>query len=300
VEHAGAATERVTGLAGAVERTASMIGAALAGGLVALVGPANALLVDAASFGLAGVVLWWSTRALPVQPPREVGATPASYVEELREGWSFMRQDPVLMGIGVMVALTNLLDAAWSSVLVPVWARDSGHGVAAVGLMGAAFGAAAIIGSVTAATYAGRLPRFKVYLVAFFVGGVPRFAVLALGFPLWSVLLVLFVGGFGSGFLNPILGAVLFERIPKELMGRVSSMNLAMSWSLIPFGGLLGGFAVAALGLSPALLTIGTAYFAATMLPALQPRWRELDNRTPLILRDDRAPEMAPQGPDRA
>ena len=41
-----------------------------------------------------------------------------------------------------------------SSVLVPVWARDSGYGVAAVGLMGAAFGAAAIIGSVAAATSA--------------------------------------------------------------------------------------------------------------------------------------------------
>ena len=38
VEQTGSATERVTGLTGAVERTASMVGAAVAGGLVALVG----------------------------------------------------------------------------------------------------------------------------------------------------------------------------------------------------------------------------------------------------------------------
>ena len=288
VEQTGSATERVTGLTGAVERTASMVGAAVAGGLVALVGPANALLVDAASFALAGAVLWWATRGIPAPEPRvpEVGDAASSYLGELRDGWNYMRKDQVLMGIGVMVAITNLLDQAWSSVLVPVWARDSGYGVAAVGLLGATFGAAAILGSVVAATYGERLPRFKVYLVGFFIGGVPRFVALAVGAPLWVVLVVGFVGGCGSGFLNPILGAVLFERIPKPLMGRVSSMNIAMSWSLIPFGGLLGGIAVTAIGLSPALLAIGTAYFLTTMLPAVQPRWREIDNRTPLAERE--------------
>ena len=48
------------------------------------------------------------------------------------------------MGISVMVAITNLLDQAWSVVLVPVWARDSGYGVGAVGLLAATFGAAAV------------------------------------------------------------------------------------------------------------------------------------------------------------
>ena len=292
VEYTGSATERLTGLTGAVERTASMVGAALAGGLVALVGPANALVVDAASFALAGVVLWWATRGMPAPARRvpEIGEATSSYLGELRDGWNYMRKDQVLMGIGVMVAITNLLDQAWSSVLVPVWARDSGYGVAAVGLLGATFGAAAILGSVVAATYGERLPRFKVYLFGFLIGGVPRFVALAVGAPLWVVLVVGFIGGCGSGFLNPILGAVLFERIPKPLMGRVSSMNIAMSWSLIPFGGLLGGIAVTALGLSPALFAIGTAYFLTTMLPAVQPRWREIDKRTPLVERESVSP----------
>ena len=38
--------ERVTGLSSTVERTASMLGAAIAGTLVAVIGPANALVVD--------------------------------------------------------------------------------------------------------------------------------------------------------------------------------------------------------------------------------------------------------------
>jgi MFS family permease len=283
VEHAHLPTERVTGLAGAVERGASLVGAAGAGGLVAVVGGANALVVDAASFAIAGVVLAVSTRGLvpatPTAVEPAVGAVASTYAGELRDGWSFMRRDPVLMGIGVMIAITNLLDQAWSVVLVPVWARDSGYGVGAVGVLAATFGGAAVTGSVAAAAWAERLPRYRTYLVAFILAGVPRFVMLALGAPLWSILAVAVVGGCASGFLNPVLGAVLFERIPAPLMGRVTSMNLALSWSLIPFGGLLGGLAVAAFGLSPALLLVGAAYFVTTMAPAVQPRWKEMDDR---------------------
>jgi MFS family permease len=280
VEQVAMPTERVTGLTGAVERGASMSGAALAGGLVALVGAADALLVDAASFLVSAIVLVATTVAAAVAPTAATAeGSPPGYLAELRSGWTFMRRDPILIGIGVMVAVTNLLDAAWSAVLVPVWARDGGHGVAAVGVLGATFAAAAIGGSVVAAAYGARLPRYLVYLVAFLIAGVPRFVVLALDAP-WAVIVpVAVAGGFASGFLNPLLGAVLFERTPAPLMGRVTAMNIAMSWSLIPFGGILGGVLVTGFGIAPALLVVGAAYFVTTMVPAVQPRWRELDDR---------------------
>ncbi|RLV47924.1 MFS transporter [Nocardioides mangrovicus] len=280
-------TERLTGLEGAVERTASLAGAGVGAGLVATLGAANAVAVDALSFGLSALLLLGFTRRDPGARPVE--ARPRlGYVAELRSGWDFMRRDQVLMGIGVMVAVTNLLDAAWSSVLLPVWARDSGHGVAAVGIVLTTFSAAAIVSSTAAATIGHRLPRYWTYLICFVIGGVPRFVVQALHVPLWLVIAVCVVGGLGSGFLNPILGAVLFERTPAELVGRVSAMNIAMAWSLMPLGGVLGGVLVAGIGLSPALLVVGGAYFLTTMLPVVQPRWRELDRRP------DQAPSQAP------
>jgi MFS family permease len=275
IKQVGTATERVTGLTGAVERGAGTIGAALAASLIGLLGPAGALVVDAASFGVAFVVLAATTGGIARPTPRPAGVT--TYRQDLREGWQFMRGDFVLMGIGVMVALTNLLDQAFSSVLLPVWARDSGHGVAAVSLYGTVAGLAAITGSVVAAAYSQRLPRYWTYLIAFCICGAPRFVVLALGVPIPAVLTVAVAAGFASGFLNPILGAVLFERTPEALIGRVSAMNIAMSWSLLPLGGLLGGVLVSATGLAPALVIVGAGYFAATMLPAVQPRWREMD-----------------------
>ncbi|MBF4161183.1 MFS transporter [Nocardioides sp. CBS4Y-1] len=270
--------EQVTGLYSAVERTASMLGAALAGVLVLALGPADALLVDAASFGIGVLVLGLGTRRLArVGDAGEEPADALGYRVRLREGWRFLRTDRLLMGIAVMVALTNMLDLAWSAVLMPVWAVDSGHGAGALGLLFAVWGGCSALGSLVAAKWGDRLPRFRVYLVAFLVTGLPRYAVLALGAP-WVVVLGAFVvGGAASGFLNPILGAVELERIPPALVGRVTALVSAMAWGLMPLGSLLGGVATQAWGFAATTLATGLVYFVVTTAPALDPAFRQMD-----------------------
>ena len=274
---AGWSLERVSGLTAAVERTSSMAGAALAGLLVATVGAANALYVDAASFLVSFVVFAAATSGLgrPVPPVADAG--PASYVGELRQGWDFLRTEPVLIAICAMVALTNLVDQAYSAVLAPVWAKESGAGVAVLGTLFAVGAGASVLGALAAARWGETLPRYRTYVVAFLVCGAPRFVVLALDSPLWAVFAVSVVSGVASGFLNPILGAVILERIPAPLLGRVSSLNTAICWSLMPLGGVLGGIAIAGLGLSPALLVAGAAYFVTTMAPTRLPSFRGMD-----------------------
>ena len=289
VERAEVPYERATGLSGAIERGSTMLGAALAGGLVAAIGPANAVAVDALSFGLCAVVLVVTTRSLEGGgKQREHSDQPdtTSYARELREGWDFLRRDPVLMSLCVMIAITNLLDLAWSAVLLPVWARESGAGVAAVGLVFAVWGGASMVGSVIAAAYGTRLPRFATYLVAFLVTGLPRFVLFALGVPLWAILAMCVVGGCFSGFLNPVLGAVQFERIPRAMVGRVTSLSNALCWSLMPFGGLLGGVLVSRFGLDPAIVIVGLAYFVTTMAPALLPSFRGMNRQVPSDTRE--------------
>jgi MFS family permease len=278
VAHADVPLERATGLSASVERGASMLGAAVAGGLVAVIGPTNALFIDAVSFALSAVVLAWSTRPLG-SAPREPQTAPSRYLAELREGWDFLRRDRVLLGIAVMVAFTNLLDIAWFSVLVPVWALEYGGGAAAIGVLFAVFSGGSVLGAMCAAAWGARLPRFKIYVFAFLIAGAPRFALMAFDVPLWIVLAYAVAGGFASGFLNPILGAVKYERIPAPLVGRVSSLSTAMCFALMPLGGLLGGLLVGAVGLSAAMLAIGAAYLLVTMAPAVDPAWRAMDDR---------------------
>ena len=223
-------------------------------------------------------MLAWAipARTRPVASDEE--ADPASYVEQLRQGWRFLRGDSVLVGITVMVALTNLIDLAWAAVLVPVWGLEHG-GAAAVGALFATFAGASAIGSLVAAAYGDRLPRYVTYLVCFLVTGLPRFVIMAVDTPLWGILAFCVVAGCASGFLNPILGAVIYERVPEHLIGRVSSLSTACCFALMPLGGLVGGFLVGGVGLAAAMLVCGAAYFVVTMLPAVDPRWREIDRR---------------------
>lgn len=277
---AGVPLERVTGLASAIERTSSMAGAALAGLLVAGVGAANALYLDAASFLLSFAVFALATTGMGRPVPRPAagrGAAPSTYLQELRQGWDFLRTEPVLVAVCLMVALTNLVDQAYAAVLAPVWARESGAGVEALGALFAVFSGASVLGALAAARWGETLPRFRTYVVAFLVAGAPRFVVMALESPLWAVFAVTAVAGAASGFLNPILGAVILERIPAPLMGRVSSLNTAICWSLMPLGGVLGGLAVTALGVSPALLVAGAAYLVTTMAPTRVAAFRAMD-----------------------
>ncbi len=269
--------ERATGLHGAVERAASMLGVAAAGGLVAWVSAANALYVDAASFAVSALVLLVSTASLPRVTPE--ARDPAPYLVQLRAGWDYLRHDAVLLGMALMVATTNLLDLAWSAVLMPVWARETGAGVAAIGLLFAVWSGASALSALAAAKWGHRIPRFATYVVAFLVTGLPRFVALALGAPLWLLVGIFAVGGFASGFLNPILGAVNYERIPPHLVGRVTSLGIALCWSLMPFGGLLGGLLVTGVGLNAALLVVGVAYLLATLTPLVVPSFREFDRR---------------------
>ncbi len=295
VEAAGVPTERATGLHSFVERTASMLGAAAAGLLIGLVGATNAIVIDAASFAVGALLLATTTAGLsrlrqPEQPGRagqteqttEIGQTgqtgSASYRTQLAEGWHFLRRDRVLLGIAFMVALTNLIDLAWSSVLMPVWAQQH-TGPETLGLLFATFTGFAAAGSAVAAAIGDRMRRYPTYLICFLVTGIPRFLAIAFGAPLWVVFVVFAIGGCASGFLNPILGAIQFERIPAHVLGRVMSLISAFAWGLMPLGGLLGGGLVSAFGLTTALVACGIAYFAVTMFPAIDPTWKQIERR---------------------
>ncbi|MFF5129374.1 MFS transporter [Streptomyces syringium] len=279
-ERSAVPLERATGISGVTERLASTVGPAAGGALVALLGPQAGLVVNAACFALGSVIIGV---ALPrgmghaTEPPAvpEGGKEPG-YWRRFGEGFTFLRGEPLLLTIIVTVGITNLLDAAFMTVLVPVWAKESG-GPAAIGLISSVAGITAVLGSLVAAAVAHRLRRRLVFFAGFLIVGAPRFLVLASGAPMWAVLAVFAVGGFGGGFLNPILGAISFERVPRQLLGRVRALGNSLAWAGIPLGGLLAGAAVASFGLVPVLVAGGGAYFLTTSLAGLRPEWREMD-----------------------
>lgn len=272
--------ERVTGVIGASDRLAGTLGAAGAGVLIALIGPAPALLANAVAFFVSAVIVGLG---VPAQAAAEADDAKAveTYGVQFAAGWAALRQDPVLVGLVVMIAFTNLFDQAYATLLLPVWVRESGLDVSWVGILLAVFSGAAIAGASLAAAVAERVPRLVIYVVGFICAGPVAHVTLALNAPLEAIIPILVLSGFAAGFLNPIIGAILFERIAPALVGRVIALVGALAWALMPFGGLYGGVLVEWGGVYLALGLTGAFYMVATLSPALIPSFRQM-NRKPI------------------
>lgn len=269
----GVPVERVTGLDSTVDRASGLVGAGVGGLLVTAFGAAPTVAFTAGAALVSALVV---AVVIPRFTRSDV-EEPGSYFTRLRTGVDFLRDDSLLRSILAMITVTNLLEAAYIGVMLPKWALDNGYDAGLVGLVGVLYGGAAVASSLVATTMAGRFSRRTAYLVGFTLSGAPRYLALALGAPLWLIIGSNVVAGLGAGFVNPTINSLFFERVPRHLIGRVGSLANALAWAGLPVGGVVGGVAVASLGVAPALGVAGAAYLVATVVPGMRPEWRAMD-----------------------
>lgn len=279
---AGWSNERAAGLADSAQRLGSMVGAPLGAVLIALVGAPAVIALDAASFLLAAALVAALVRVRPGAPDpaeQEKRTGVGGYLADLAAGLRFVRREPLLRAIVVMILLTNMLDQAMTAVLIPVWATERFDDAAPVGLVFGAVSAGAVVGSLLVSAYGERLPRWRTYALAFLLGAVPKIFVLVLPVGLPVIAGVALVCGVLIGAINPLLSAAEFERIPADLRARVLGAVSGLAWAGIPLGGLVGGVLASTLGATGAILVVGTVYLLVSLDPLVRRRTWRLMNR---------------------
>ncbi|WP_369144491.1 MFS transporter [Streptomyces sp. R44] len=276
---AGTSLTRAASLYDAVARGARMTGAAIAGLLVAFMGPGTVLYVDAATFAVSALLVMATLRGVPsAEPLRDAPRLSAArYRADLREGYSFLFRARLMLGIMVMVMVTNGLSQSWSSVLLPVHSRENLGGPAAQGLLVSVFAGCALAGALLYGAIGERFSRRVVFTAGFLIGGAPPYVVAALTDTTTPLLVTLAASGLGVGVLNPILTTVAYEQVPDELRSRVMGASTAGVLLTNPLGGLAAGLLVERVGLTATLLGIGTLYFLTTLSPMVFPAWRGMD-----------------------
>ncbi|BCJ77280.1 putative drug antiporter protein precursor [Catellatospora sp. IY07-71] len=288
IRASGVDMTRATSVYDGLNRLASLLAAGLGGILIAWLGARQAVLLDAATFAvcaaLVAALVPANQAANTTQATTGEAAEPAAvrepYWQALRGGFAYLRGDRLLIGILSLLFVTNLVDQANAVVFIPLWVNDVLHSPVALGWVHAAFSLGAVLGNIVFTTLAPRAPRYAVFTLGFLIGGAPRMAVMALAGDLVPVLAAVFAAGLAMAAVNPILSAVMFERVPTALQARVVSLSGAVGYAGIPLGGLLGGWAVQGLDLTTTLLLFGTFYLAATLLPVVfRGTWREMDRR---------------------
>ncbi len=270
-EATGARMVRVTAAYEGLVRGATLVGAPLGGLLIYWFGAQGAIWVDAVSFLACAAIV-----AVLVRPPAGPDVAPVSepYLQALRGGARYLRHDRVLLGLLMMVFFANVFAQASTAVFVPIWVSDVVGSPALLGTLLGAFAAGAVLGSILFTALAPALPQRATFVIALAAGGSPQLLVL-LSHNLPLVLAVTFCCGVAMASLNPILGALQYERIPTELQTRVFGLATAICYAGLPIGGALGGLAVAALGLDPAILLGGCLYLALTLVPLFRLRSRD-------------------------
>lgn len=284
---AGVRIERSVGLLDGSERFAKLIGASLAGLLVALVGPMASLFVNAATFAVSALLTWLFVPDAQRQSEDEGSAdgrnstdlSRTSYWADLAEGFRWVTRDPVMKMIVGLVLITNLFDAARTSSLMPLYAHDRLGGAAALGLLVAIMGGCALVGNVAFGFVAHRVPRRVTFAICFTLAGGPSSAAFALGAPLPVLVAMTILQGLAAGAINPILGAVQFERVPEHMRGRVFGLINAGAWAGMPFGAFLGGLAADTIGLGLAFGIIAVLYTLVTLSPLSGGAWREMERQ---------------------
>lgn len=267
--------ERANSLYDGVRRVAGFFGAPIAGALIILIGTSNLLWIDSVTFLASALLLGW---ALPATPPIKKEKKQGQYIQELKEGLSFIRHTPLLLWTIIPIMITNAIDQGMIGVVQPTYVRQIFHNPVALGSMVAASGGAAFVGTIIFAMIGHKLPRRMTLGTCFSLSTILRFLPLILGLPLPAILVAYIISGLMIGSINPILSTVDQAVIPPELRARVYGASSAGVFLGMPFGGLIAGLLVDRIGLLITLIIFGGIYLASTASLLVNPAMKAMDH----------------------
>jgi MFS family permease len=260
--------QQANALLGLSRSALGFVAPALGGVLVTLGSPGSAILVDAASFGVAAVLL-----VRVAIDARADQVAPEPFLRELREGWNAFRRQTWIWTTIVFFGIGNFAGASLF-VLGPVVAKRYLGGAWTWSVLVSMFGAGAIVGGLLAMRWRPKRP-----LLASCVAAIPYGSqTLAMGLHLpWEALAVVaFVTGIGLS-IHLALWFTTFQRlVPAEHLSRVSSYDALGSFVLIPVGSALAGPVASWVGIYPTLVGSGLISVACIFIVIAQPSVRAI------------------------
>jgi MFS family permease len=247
-----------------------MIGPSLTGIVIAAFGGAVGFAIAAAASS-AALVLYSRLRLGDDARPEDG----AHVLRQFVEGLSFVGHHVVFASL-IGLALFNSLFGMSYITLLPVYADWYFlTGSTGYGLLNAAHGAGAMIGTLTLATIVHRIarPGRTLLIVATCLG--LELIVFSVSPGMWLAVPTLAVVGFSNTFYLTQVTTFIQSNVPDRLRGRVLSIY-SLCWNLMPLGGMLAGALAAAVSARFAVLVGGALVAANALLLLTSARLRAL------------------------
>ncbi len=274
---AGYRLERVNATVMMVGRLALLLTPPVAGILIAVIGTTNVLWIDAITFLVSAAIIAFAIPGRAAAPAAaEVGKEPTGYLEEIRVGLRFLRQDRLLFWLVLSFSLGNLIAEPVYSLILPVYANEVFNDPVALGVMFSALAAGSLLGNVLFLALAARLPRRATILTGFTVRALTFWALPTMP-PLPVIAGSIVVNATFLEPANPIVRTVYQERIPEQLRGRVFGTMYSLSAGARSLGIILYGLLLQELGLQTTLIVLAVANVLVPLIMFVIPAYKELD-----------------------
>jgi len=214
---------------------AQLLGPALSGIVLSVFGAGVCFLINAASFG--GVIVSLLLMRLPVQEKKR---SEKKVSKEFAEGFAYLRKEPNLGLIILMLAMISLLVLPYNTVL-PVFAKVVFKGGASTfGYISSFVGVGAVIGTIFLASRKPGSHLKKILFISTLMMGAGLICFSQIkDFPL--AMFFAMMAGFGSVAQFTVANITVQSESAPQMRGRVISILLMAIFGMLPLGSVLIG-----------------------------------------------------------
>jgi MFS family permease len=236
----------------AIFNGARLVGPAIAGVVIALVGEGICFLLNALSFGAVIVAL------LQIKiPVKQVNLHPANFKESLSEGVHYTFRSMPIRTLIIMLAVLSLAGLSYI-VLLPAYAKEIMHGGPdTLGYLMSALGAGALLGAFYMAARNSVVGLGKIISTSVILLGL-SITLASFSDKMYFSLIVLFSGGLTMVLSLSAINTMLQTIADEDKRGRVMSFYSMALMGTNPIGNLLAGSIASGTGIPLTLLISGT------------------------------------------
>lgn len=260
------------GKLGMCESLAELVGPALAGSLVGLLGASRTLFTNVLTYAVSALTL--GLIRVPASEADEPGTSSrVSFKAAMGEGLTFVRKQVILQKLLICTSISNFFVIATSSIAVTFMLRELHAPAAAVGLVFSLGAVGGLLSGAFAHRVSARVGSARIIWVSMLVPG-PFYFLMPLAQPGWGLAL------YGVGLAALSANVVMFNTAalsyrqqvcPPELQSRVSAVYLWVCYGVIPLGSLFGGTLGTAVGLQPTLWVCVIGMWSASLFVVFSP-----------------------------
>lgn len=288
-ERAGMSLERVNAGFGIGRSLMGLLGAPIAGGLIAVMGAAESLWVTAGTFAVSATLVRLLLPATARPEP-----TGNSIVRDMKDGLRYLFQSSLLRSIALTATVLNMVLSPVFTIGLPIYISNAGHDAGTLGLLLTSVAAGSLAGSLFFGWKGEHLAPRPTVIVTLLMLTLPLFG-MASQPGLVAMWLLLFVVSGGSGIINPMIFSYFHRHTPEHMLGRALGTLNATAMLATPLGMLIGGVLIGSQGFGVAILAGGGAMALVSLLLASNSTLSELSGPAPDPAQEHQAPDAGDQ-----